>query len=88
MAIKFNEVRTKLGLDDVITFGKYVGCTVEDIIKDSPDYIEWLIKEGKQFYPSVLDELHLYKAKYKKQSIIEDLRYLPNIEDWFYDVPY
>jgi hypothetical protein len=83
MAIKFNEVRTKLGLDDTFTFGAWNNYTVAEVIEIKPDYIKWLIKEGKQFYPSVHEKLAIVK-----HSIIEDLRYLPNIDDWFDDVPF
>ena len=30
-------------LDTCLEFGKYQGETVEDIIEDDPEYIEWLI---------------------------------------------
>ena len=32
-----------VALDDILTFGKYEGEQLEDLIIDHPDYIEWLI---------------------------------------------
>jgi hypothetical protein len=91
-----------LGLDDTIDFGRHKGYTVLEIIKDRPQYIDWLIKEGKKFYPSVIEELARQRAIQiyeKTKSYIYDgqLRgdlshYESEIEaiaqDWDSDIPF
>ncbi len=58
MAIQFNNVRTKLGLDDVLDFGAWIGHTVEEVIRQKPEYISWLMTNtDKKFYGSVTDEI-------------------------------
>lgn len=59
MAIKFNLVRTKLGLDDEIRFGtRHRGETILEILESNPTYISWLIQNtDTQFYQSVHEEL-------------------------------
>ncbi len=36
-----------MGLEDVFKFGKHIDQQLEDVIEDDPDYIEWLVGEGK-----------------------------------------
>lgn len=58
MSKSFTQLKSPtLGLDSVLDFGRHSGYTILEIIKDQPDYIRWLIKEGKSVYPSVLEEL-------------------------------
>lgn len=33
----------ELGLDSILSFGKYKGHQLEDVIEDDPNYIKWLI---------------------------------------------
>lgn len=40
--------------NDIFTFGKYMDCTVEDVINYDPDYILWLYKEGRLFEHKVI----------------------------------
>jgi hypothetical protein len=59
------KLKTKLGLDDVLTFGKYHGHKVEDIVNDSPHYISWLIQNtDTKFYESVHERMYSALAKY------------------------
>ncbi len=37
--------RTNLSLTDKITFGKYRGDTVQEVIDNTPSYIEWALDE-------------------------------------------
>lgn len=39
-------LRQELSLDDILPFGKHKGLTVEEIIKEYPDYMEWLTDEA------------------------------------------
>lgn len=64
MAIQFNKLKNKLGLDDTLPFGRHQGYTVEEILKDRPEYISWLMSNTTlKFYPSVHELLLLMKPK-------------------------
>lgn len=100
MAIQFSKLRDKLGLDDNLPFGRYHGCTVEEVLKDSPEYISWLMRNTSlKFYPSVHDMLKIMKAKhvpsfkpvyfYDGTAHGEQAHYeLSNIDYWDEDVPF
>ncbi len=36
--------RDEMELDSIFTFGKYKGEMLEDVIKDNPSYMEWLVE--------------------------------------------
>lgn len=56
MAIQFSKIKNKLGLDDTLPFGKHQGYTVEEILKDRPEYIRWLIiNTSLKFHDNVLN---------------------------------
>jgi hypothetical protein len=45
-------------MDDIMPFGRYQGYTVEEIVKDKPEYINWLMENTSlKFYQSVHDEV-------------------------------
>lgn len=68
MAIQFSKLKNKLGLDDTLPFGRHQGYTVEEILKDRPEYISWLMRNTSlKFYPSVHDMLKIMKAKHVPQ---------------------
>lgn len=68
MAIQFSKLKNKLGLDDTLPFGRHQGYTVEEILKDRPEYISWLMRNTSlKFYPSVHDLLKIMKAKHVPQ---------------------
>jgi hypothetical protein len=47
MAISFNKLRDpKLGLTDLITFGKLKNCRVCDVAQDHYEYLIWAEKNG------------------------------------------
>lgn len=48
-----------IGLTTTLTFGKYAGFTVMEVIKKDKQYIGWLIKEVKQytFSPKIAEKL-------------------------------
>lgn len=39
-------LKQELSLSSVMTFGKYRGLTVEEVIEEDPDYIEWAMDEA------------------------------------------
>lgn len=62
MAKTFKTLRDpRLGLDDQIP-GRHFGYTINEIIKDRPEYIDWLMKNTQiQFHDSVynlMDEVY------------------------------
>lgn len=65
MAKPFTALRDpRLGLDDVLTYPRYKGCTVKEVLADNPGYISWLMSNtGLKFYPSVHEMLLLMKPK-------------------------
>lgn len=66
MSKHFNKLRDpRLGLDDMLPFGRHQGYTVLEIIKDRPQYISWLMSNTDlKFHRSVHDELYRYLAKH------------------------
>lgn len=97
MAIAFSKIKSKLGLDDTIPFGRYQGYTVEEILKDMPEYISWLMSNTSlRFYPSVHEMLLMMLPKRAAQHTrivnrrlndYDELTY-PDIEILFDDVPF
>jgi hypothetical protein len=58
MSIPFSSVKSKIGLDDILTFGKHEGSSVLHLIHNYPAYIPWLMDNTSlRFYPSVMDEI-------------------------------
>jgi hypothetical protein len=96
MSIPFSLLKTKLGLDDVLDFGKYQGLTVLQVIQERNGYIDWLILKGKKFHSSVHIELKRNPfvkpgpkgdrgRKFRGYSDDYDHDLLG---DWFEDVPF
>jgi hypothetical protein len=80
MSIVFNKIKNSaiIGLDDQLDFGKHLGYTVLEVLKDRPDYIQWLIEKGKKFYPSVHIELDIIRQK----ALIKDTQKFLKKYDW------
>lgn len=94
MSLKFTQLKpTTLGLDYILDFGRHFGYTVSEVLKDRPEYIQWLVTEGKKFYPSVHNELMKIackptklKGSYYKHL---DAWYVhSDQDDWWEDVPF
>lgn len=103
MAKPFNKIKFTgwLGLDDQLTFGRHIGYTVLEVLKDHPEYIGWLINNTSiKFRPSVQSELfkqiagkeiYSYAVAYRKSR-----NYMPDYDhdtlsdwaDWDADVPF
>jgi len=87
-------------MDDVMPFGRHQGYTIEEILKDRPEYIYWLVNNTSlKFYPSVLETLNLYNAAinnaYKPRRIMYRADWSPDdyeqdliFGDWSHDVPF
>ena len=89
MSKPFFSIRTKLGLDDILTFGKYRGNTVQEIISEEndPGYIAWLQDQGYKFYQSVHEVLEINKPrkntyfKMNNTHLLDDPVYLEGFDD-------
>ena len=101
MSIPFSSLRTKIGLDDTLTFGKHSGDVVLDLIKSRNGYIDYLITQGIKFYPSVHQELKRYPFIKPKKTYFYDGQLRGDIAhnmqpdydldllgDWFDDAPF
>lgn len=90
MAKAFRALRDqRLGLDDTIV-GRHLGYTIAEIIKDRPDYINWLMNNTSiQFHESVYDELFKQIATKEIRRITRDIWYAhADQDDWWDDVPF
>lgn len=96
MSIAFSRVKNSntLGLDDQLTFGRHIGYTVLEVLRDRPDYIEYLIAKGKKFYPSVNEELNRRRSEAilsnTKKYLIQGYGWnrFTHQEDYWDDVPF
>jgi hypothetical protein len=96
MAKPFTALRdSRLGLDDVLPFGRHQGYTVEEILKDRPEYISWLMSNTTlKFYPSVHELLLLMKPKRVPQHTSFNPKYSGKSYDFiiydelFDDIPF
>ena len=69
---------TKKGLLDEITFGRYKGRTIEELLEEDPGYLLWADSEIGWFK---------LEAAVKEQAIENDLNQQPGIEEapWWAD---
>lgn len=91
MSLKFTQLKpTTLGLDSVLDFGRHFGYTVSEVLKDRPEYIQWLVVQGKEFYPSVHNEItKIIASKEVRRYIPKEVYYAhSDQDDWFDDVPF
>jgi hypothetical protein len=71
-------MKTKeFSLSDKLTFGKYKGYTIEDVLEDDLNYLEWAIDEIEWFE---LDEIAAIKFNAKKFNDVQG--YNDFMNDW------
>ena len=69
MAITFKNIKDpKLGLTDVISFGKLKGCRVCDVIEDYYEYLIWAEKQGYLKFQQIVIEVIQDAAKFEKMK--------------------
>ncbi len=87
--IKFNNIKdSRLGLLDIITFGKYQGCRVDSLV-DTPYGYEYLKYVKDQFQPSVIEKAELfYKGYLERKNYEEEIRPWQDAFEEFDDIPY
>jgi len=83
MSVAFSALKSDLlSLDSTLTFGKYTGLKLAEIMYDT-DYIMWLDKQNK------LDKEVSEKIKHLKEKAFLDIFYSTQLEfDFFEDVPF
>lgn len=47
----------ELDLDSILSFGKYKGYQLEDVIEDDPNYIKWLIENTQHSFSEEVMQL-------------------------------
>ena len=71
MAITFKNIKDpKLGLTDVISFGKLKGCRVCDVIEDYYEYLIWAEKQGYLKFQAIVIEVIQDAANFEKAEIV------------------
>jgi hypothetical protein len=75
-----------LNESDIITFGKYKGKTIEDVAKENPNYLNWIVdniipknKEQEDFINKVKEVLSTLPEKDNKKNVKTIKLYIPNI---------
>ncbi len=80
---------TTLGLEDILTFGKYKGCRICDIIDDETSYLIFLEKGGYVKYNIDLTEKIKQIAGFELEKVHYQQEIHPWIaEDWDDDIPF
>lgn len=74
MAISFNKLKSpKLGLTDIITFGKLKDCRVCDVVQDHYDYLIWAEKQGYVKFNKEVEVLICETASFERwEAPVED----------------
>ena len=82
MAISFKKLKDpKLGLTDLITFGKLKGCRICDVAQDHYEYLIWAEKSGFiKFQPDVVTLIQ-EQASFAAWQINE----IEEVNPWFED---
>lgn len=90
MAKAFSLLRgLELGLDDILGFGRHQGYTVNEILKDRPEYICWLIDNTDiKFYPSVHQIVDKIFPPTDTWTVPKDIAYWQETDHWNDDIPF
>ena len=78
--LSFSKIKNpnKLNSTDTLTFGTYIGKTVEEVMLSSPNYLRWLNNNTDiEFSEYILETL------YKKTEECP-----PSVDDLFDDIPF
>lgn len=96
MSITFARIKDpRIGLTDKLTFGKYTGCRVCDILEDDYEYVLWLESRMKVFSPVVIEECENLKRhssfaieEDNNKAIINRNPWGLSDNDWDDDIPF
>jgi uncharacterized protein (DUF3820 family) len=88
MAKSFKSLSTETALDDQLTFGKFKGCRVCDIIESEFEYILWLDSNKMvKFSQAVLDKVSSLISE-RDADIFYQNEVQPYLDDDFDDLPF
>ena len=91
MSLSFSKLKTSaLGLQDVLTFGKFKGCRICDIVQEQYEYLQWAEKALNLKYQPLLRETieeMARQAKWKQHYEEEIEPYLRDTVE-FDDLPF
>jgi hypothetical protein len=75
------QIETDFYLDTILSFGKYIGQNVRDILKHDCGYVRWMIDniKGRTFADEVIEMLNTEEL-IKKEEMEKNLTGLWNIE--------
>jgi len=83
--IKEEIKKYSLNESDVITFGKYKGKTIEDVAKENPNYLNWIVdniipknKEQENFINKVKEVISTLPEKNNKRNVKTIKIFIPN----------
>lgn len=88
MAINFTKIRDpKLQLTDKLSFGKFSGCRICDVVEDNYQYFSWLFKNSQIGFSQ---EVHNAVAEFarqatEKQNQLEEIKPWQSNDAWFSD---
>jgi hypothetical protein len=93
MSKPFKQIKSlKLGWDSQLTFGKHIGYTVEEVWKDRPEYICWLVDNTEikfqQYILDAVDKQFPYVDKQESYIIPVDVAMWQNTNHWDDDIPF
>lgn len=71
MAKPFKDlIPTELGIFDSLTFGKFIGCRICDILAEEYDYLIWLERSGHVKYNRYLSDRIRQEAGFEDDNLI------------------
>lgn len=96
MALAFTKTKDpKLQLTDTLTFGKFQGCRICDIIEQDYMYFDWLLKNSQiSFSDEVKDTVKEFQRQAtEKQHFEEEVKPWVSdntgyFDDWDDDIPF
>jgi len=90
VAKPFNNLKsTKIGYTDKLTFGKFIGCRVCDIIEDQYEYLIFIEKGGFIKYDNFVTEKIKQVAGFELEKVHYEQEIRPWVsEDWDDDIPF
>lgn len=95
MAKSFSNIKSPfLDILDTITFGKYNGCRVCDVLAEDLEYFDWLKKNGKIFTQDLEDNIQQLKDNiayetYQREEVDPWVKPMtPFFDDWDDDIPF
>jgi hypothetical protein len=52
-----DQFKNRTYLEDELEGGKYAGLKVREVLEEDPEYIIWMMNQGDEMHPLIIDEL-------------------------------